>query len=158
MMPWTVNESYKHLITGLVLHEAEKKGVGGVAYPGYIPLSFKRKVTFVCFLSFPQWVSHWRPSAVLAIYNTDQLKASMELIPHLLEDAVESLHFFLSPLTTSCWTAPCLCYCWFCSLTSWACIVGVTGSTLGPPNSQLFTPLSMPSAQHHFFVRTPPEL
>lgn len=41
----------------------------------------------------------FRPSAVLAIYNTDPLKANMELISHLLEDAVESLHFFflLSP-------------------------------------------------------------
>lgn len=40
-----------------------------------------------------------RPSAVLAIYNTDPVKASMELISHLLEDAVESLHFvfLLSP-------------------------------------------------------------
>lgn len=36
--PRTVNESYMHLITGLVLHEAER---GGVAFPGHIPHPFK---------------------------------------------------------------------------------------------------------------------
>lgn len=44
--PWTVNESYKHLITGLVLHEAEKRGV---AFPGHIPQSLKSlKVKYYC--------------------------------------------------------------------------------------------------------------
>lgn len=35
---------------------------------------------------------------------------------------------------------------------------GELGSTLGPLTPKSSMPLSMPSVQHHFFVRTPPEL
>lgn len=66
--PWTVNESYKHLITGLVLHEAEKRGV---AFPGHIPHSLKSlKVKYYC-----SWrVSHSETlSSISHLQHTNQI-------------------------------------------------------------------------------------
>lgn len=54
-----------------------------------------------------------------------------------------------------------ICSCWFLffnftSMYSWCNRQHL--SPRPPADSQLFTPLSMPSVQRHFFLRTPPEL
>lgn len=155
MMPWTVNESYKHLITGHVLHEAEKRGA--VAFPGHIPLSFKRKVKgLFCF-----------PTYFPTVGFTPETLSS---ISHLQRRSIKSQHGTDLSFTWGCSRVPPLffllspphagplrvCYCWFLFFNFMNMYSWCNRQHLRPPDSQLFTPLSMPSVQHHFFVRTPP--
>ena len=108
------------------------------------------------------WDSHSENlSAVLAIYNTPTRPAKWPAWTwslRFLRIQGKSIHF--SPLTTSCWTAPCLCSVVYfvLYLLKRVRLIGVIGSTLGPLTPSSSMPLSTPSAQHHFFVRTPPEL
>lgn len=110
-MPWTVNESYKHLITGLVLHEA---GRGGLHFQdiSHIHSNQSFKVKYYWYW----WVSRTETlSSISHLQHTNQIDEKPAWTRFLkFEDSGKSLHFFSSDhLMLDCSVS--LFCCLFCS-------------------------------------------